>query len=320
MAVDVLRACRITRVRAIRGSDQLFRLRWYKCAEGAQALPLYTCFGSSVWEDDRIPFVGCGEVELAEHRGSRLLPTPAGDHFHGDPDWFLDGVPEEVYLNPPLIPRCVEPDCMGLVVRYTDNTQRFEDVDTLSILKNRGIALEPGVGSHEVAWITQPAERFQLGLMSNVQQFSSGETIWYGSHQWNGLTIRGDLSVWQTAVLLDAGYDSEGNPALALFGSDHAGGLELANWTLSLVVGQDGVAEMLWGAGIASGATYAVLRLQRKIGEPEHSRIAIDGEEGVSGTLGDGSEVTGGIVTSLGSGSSSPPSPGVSTWFGYRGP
>lgn len=99
MVVDVLSSGYEVDCRFIENSDQLGKLYWYECQPGAKALPFPTAFCSSVWEQDR-DRSGPGEVDFAGKTWvSKKGPALPGDHWHGDPSWFLHGIPADL---PPL--------------------------------------------------------------------------------------------------------------------------------------------------------------------------------------------------------------------------
>jgi hypothetical protein len=91
-------------------SDDTIAIRWYRAAPGAKEFPLPTAFVSSVWEDDRYSHTVVGEVLRTREWRSTKLPggAPPGQEFHGDPDWWLHGIPAAHRHDTP--PNCYSPD------------------------------------------------------------------------------------------------------------------------------------------------------------------------------------------------------------------
>lgn len=93
--MDSLRSHMLARARMIRMGSQQFWIRWYPCAPTAKPLPLWTCFGSPVWEDandDVDDFLGCGVFRQGQEWRGKRYPAPPGLHFHGSEEDFLFGI------------------------------------------------------------------------------------------------------------------------------------------------------------------------------------------------------------------------------------
>ncbi len=76
------------------GSDDTITIRWFRCEPDAKTFPGEHAFGSLIWEGDhRQEWQGPGEV-TRDREYRRLKGTGAkGEHFAGEQDWFLTGVP-----------------------------------------------------------------------------------------------------------------------------------------------------------------------------------------------------------------------------------
>lgn len=114
MIVDQLRAGYVGAIKPWRGSDDTIAIRWYRAKPGAKEFPYPSAFTSSVWDT----FAGAEEPEVGEVKAYRIWsPTkwkdaPPGDHFHGDPDWWLRGIPAEHRHDVvvPCMPACLMTD------------------------------------------------------------------------------------------------------------------------------------------------------------------------------------------------------------------
>ncbi len=103
MAMDLLRFCHYTEAEfgEVPGRDA--RQRWYLCKPGAKAFPHEHAFGSPVWEPARDDWTDGPGVKWPPVKFSRLhIPSPDGQEFHGKPEWYKTGIPEDVILNPAL--------------------------------------------------------------------------------------------------------------------------------------------------------------------------------------------------------------------------
>lgn len=109
MAMDALRVAYAVPMKLYRDSDDTVMIRWYPCRPGAKLFPHRHAMGSLYWDTYReaggFPL---GEVTLnrAERpwRSNRFPDAPAGQEFHGDPDWFLHGAPVDAPRFPPCGP------------------------------------------------------------------------------------------------------------------------------------------------------------------------------------------------------------------------
>jgi hypothetical protein len=96
MAMDVLRVGRVQTARFYPNDPgRLTSIRWYKCKPDALIFPHPHAFGFNVWDD---PEVREGRaIGFTPGLGSwnnGLNHGEAGQHFHGQPDWFLFGIPD----------------------------------------------------------------------------------------------------------------------------------------------------------------------------------------------------------------------------------
>jgi hypothetical protein len=108
MEMDLIRNGRFSYMRLHRGSSRLTRVRWYRCAPTAQVFP-YAHATTSNWLEDRVwmpRLEGIGEVEYLGYAPSGTFTPPPGTEFHGQADWFLNGIPAEHWNDPPA--HCVQ--------------------------------------------------------------------------------------------------------------------------------------------------------------------------------------------------------------------
>lgn len=101
MAVDMLRSFHSVPVWFDANQTIRANIRWYPCRESAKSLPIPSAFGSAVWEahpDDWTKGPGVEAGPLAWRRSR--YPAPKGDHFHGEAEWYLNGVPASLVGEP----------------------------------------------------------------------------------------------------------------------------------------------------------------------------------------------------------------------------
>jgi len=115
MAVDMLRSCSVQLAEVGREPGTQSNLRWFLCADGAKVFPGWNAFASPVWE----PFPddwkkGPGIFSPLLNWSKNHIPCPPGLEFHGEEDWFENGIPSEVLANPDAYKR---PLCPGFAVR-----------------------------------------------------------------------------------------------------------------------------------------------------------------------------------------------------------
>jgi hypothetical protein len=73
-------------------SEQTVRVRWFRCAEGARALPWPHAFGSSQWDYSREPQAR-GETARGKWDAGANTVGYTGQQFCGTPDdWYLGGL------------------------------------------------------------------------------------------------------------------------------------------------------------------------------------------------------------------------------------
>jgi len=101
MGCDFLRQCHTLNAEFGRDSSHIFKVRWYKAKPGAKVLPIDSAFASPVWEPNR--------DELGSNPGMHWPPTkwrpsrypsPNGQEYHGQDDFYLRGIPDGVFDNP----------------------------------------------------------------------------------------------------------------------------------------------------------------------------------------------------------------------------
>lgn len=95
MIVDYLRTGRRQWARLYRDRpDVLTRIRWYRAAPTALQLPIPYTFGFNIYDDDvRFERVHVGFTDALGPFEKGFNHGQPGTHFHGDPDWFLNGAP-----------------------------------------------------------------------------------------------------------------------------------------------------------------------------------------------------------------------------------
>ena len=105
--VDCIGFPTVTYEPLVRGSDELFELRWYFCGDAAEQLP-FPCKIATLerlWDSDLFLFSNRGGGGC-EQRGlyRSVCPPPrwsGTDKPLGDADWYANGVPPEL-VGPPL--------------------------------------------------------------------------------------------------------------------------------------------------------------------------------------------------------------------------
>jgi hypothetical protein len=120
MIVDFLRSFHLAPCRFKLGGQDVW-VRWYKAVPGALPLPFESAFGSAVWitdyDEDKPPLgmqgptpPGRGKVPSRYvWRPNRMAGAPPGQHWHGEPDWFLHGIPADAVPSEPLGVWCGRP-------------------------------------------------------------------------------------------------------------------------------------------------------------------------------------------------------------------
>ena len=88
-------------------------IRWYQARSGARVLPLTTAFGSPTWELRPDHFPGPGVYLRGAEWAPRVFPAPPGIHYHGRPEWYLDGVPRCALHPGPVDELCGVPVAEG---------------------------------------------------------------------------------------------------------------------------------------------------------------------------------------------------------------
>lgn len=92
--MDALRSYHTTEARVVRGSSRHYVLRWYPAKPDALPYPGWSAFGSPVWEPDTDDeFSGPGVFHQPLQPRPKRYPALPGQHFHGEPDWFENGLP-----------------------------------------------------------------------------------------------------------------------------------------------------------------------------------------------------------------------------------
>lgn len=95
MIMDYLESGYYGWMRLHRDSDQLTKVRWYRAAPTAKVFPFPHAFASYVW--DKVlgwpEPIELGEVGRIAYAPSGPLLKPPGIEFHGDPSWFVEGIP-----------------------------------------------------------------------------------------------------------------------------------------------------------------------------------------------------------------------------------
>lgn len=111
MAMDMLRSCAIQRAEFGQERGTVAQLRWFLCKPGAKAFAGFHAFGSPVWEPQPYEWTqGPGIFEPLDNWSRNHIPCPDGQEFHGEADWFLNGIPTSVLKNPTPWER---PECVG---------------------------------------------------------------------------------------------------------------------------------------------------------------------------------------------------------------
>jgi hypothetical protein len=105
MVTDFAHSCSLVPVRMTRGGPVTW-LRVYRAVPGALAFPFPHAFGSPVWITDYyedhpplgiqgpVPGTFAKEESIWEWASCKY-PAPPGQHWHGPPEWFLDGIPSD---------------------------------------------------------------------------------------------------------------------------------------------------------------------------------------------------------------------------------
>jgi hypothetical protein len=127
MEMDFLHAGYLGAIKPWAGSDDTIAIRWYRCLPGAKPFPFPTAFASSVWDT----FAGGEQTDIGEVQAFRIwratnLPhAPPGQEFHGDPSWYLNGIPPEHRNDPPpnCWIECLETDPKGLDIYPEQGTE-----------------------------------------------------------------------------------------------------------------------------------------------------------------------------------------------------
>lgn len=104
--MDILRSPHLTSAQVTSDTTSQTWLRWYPAAPGARAFPGWHAFGDPVWESD-FPTpdgVGCYAQPLIWR--PKKYPAPPGQHYLGQPDWFLNGIPSADLSTPPIAATC----------------------------------------------------------------------------------------------------------------------------------------------------------------------------------------------------------------------
>jgi hypothetical protein len=275
MVTDILRCHYLGRVTGLVVGDQVYEVRWYPTAPGAKALPLYTAFASAVWEPDTFDgFEGPGELHGRNEWRGKKYKAPPGDHFHGLPEWFLDGLPQEVYDGP-----IIERDCgreIGLLrVRYIDGSVDVDDVSLIEIGTQHGIYLLGAPDSGKVTLDNYDASPTQPGIITTGPQTLGGVKGFSDDVQMltSHLVFVGPNG---DGTVLIAGAESDFLPSFAV--SHRYQGVESAYFRLSL----DAVSGYIASIG-ASGTGSTVLR----VGVPGGtSAIVVDGVPGAHYAVG----------------------------------
>lgn len=88
---------------------------WEVAQPDADVLPVETAFGSSVWEGiHRELGIGPGEISRDGKRIKPVVSSRPGKHFHGQPEWFLTGVPADVIAGPTPLLVCGTPTAIAV--------------------------------------------------------------------------------------------------------------------------------------------------------------------------------------------------------------
>lgn len=99
--MDCLRSARVDTAWVGSDNPTQAEIRWYKCAEGANAFPTFHAFGSPVWEPDPDEWTQGPGVETEPVRWApKDIPAPPGQEFHGSLEWYQKGIPQAVLDNP----------------------------------------------------------------------------------------------------------------------------------------------------------------------------------------------------------------------------
>ena len=104
--MDILRSPHLTAAQVTSDATNQTWLRWYPAAPGARAFPSWHAFGDPVWDSD-FPTpegVGCYASPLIWR--PKKYPAPPGQHYLGQPDWFLNGIPSAALSTPPIAATC----------------------------------------------------------------------------------------------------------------------------------------------------------------------------------------------------------------------
>lgn len=117
MIVDLVRSFSTVPTRVIAASGQVIWGRYYLAAPGALALPFPHALGHPSWITDYgvdDPPLGVqGPVPPGTPKGwsiwqwaGKAYPAPPGQHWRGEPDWFIHGIPIPSLTNPPYPVMC----------------------------------------------------------------------------------------------------------------------------------------------------------------------------------------------------------------------
>lgn len=169
--MDFLRVFGTQEVRYIQGLNATQKIRWYKAADGAKVFPHEHAFGFPVWDGDHYnpePEIGTQGNRLKWSQGTN--PGLTGQHFEGNAEWFLRGVPPAHANDGSLV--CAdrqEPAYLSLAI----SGEEFVMFSGVSV---EGVATVVDAGNSTITfdaplWDTEgyqnPADLFQLYPPSN---------------------------------------------------------------------------------------------------------------------------------------------------------
>jgi hypothetical protein len=149
MVMDVIRSCSVESALFGENSDLPGPLRWYRCKPGAKAFPHWHAFGHIAWEPHPDEWTAGPGIEQWPRRWSRdLANKPDGSHFHGKPEYFLQGIPQQVYdETAPLDPHpCFSPAVVDLGTWFGNfrggKSQEIEGIVSMEEVEIRGVEVE----------------------------------------------------------------------------------------------------------------------------------------------------------------------------------
>jgi hypothetical protein len=100
----------------IAGEDRTVRVRWYFAKPDALVFPGYQAYDPPWWEGEQATDPGPGVFgQTGNWRSRHYSAAGDGQHFRGQLQWFLTGIPSDQLAARPIADTCIGPaiDSMG---------------------------------------------------------------------------------------------------------------------------------------------------------------------------------------------------------------